>query len=420
MIVRAYDSGFPQSDETFNGMGCGSDGRIYYALSSKAIDVGAQLFCYDPARDEIQRLGDLTEAAGEAGIRAIPQGKVHVPLVESAGRLYFATHLDYYEIRDGRETFSTQPPGGYRPYPGGHFLSYDPATRRFEDLGRDPGGEGIVTMSGDPVRRRLYALTWPSGRFLRCDVDSRGLRDLGPVQEGGETWPSRGGPNRPILRAIAGVTQERTANLTRADGGIFRYRPADESIERLESEDLRKDYFGNYEPSAPGSMGYNWRQMVWYPPERVFYGVHGNSGYLFRFDPRAPAVELVERITSEPSRRSGMADQFTYGYLGFALAPDARTLCYLTGGPIFVDGRRLRGDPGINFGARGRENFHLVTYDLAARRYRDHGPILLPDGQRPGEINALALGRDGAAYTLGRIVEHGRARTDLIRISWRD
>ena len=64
----------------------------------------------------------------------------------------------------------------------------------------------------------------------------------------------------------------------------------------------------------------------------MIYGVHGNSGYLFRFDPRVPRVEVLDRITSLPSQRSGMFDEFSYGYLGFILGPDGNTLYYLTGG----------------------------------------------------------------------------------------
>jgi hypothetical protein len=91
-------------------------------------------------------------------------------------------------------------------------------------------------------------------------------------------------------------------------------------------------------------MCYNWRKIFWHPKEQVAYGVHGNSGYLFRFDPRTEKVELVERITSEPSRKSGMFDQFSYGYLGFQLGPDDETIYYLTGGPIYEDGKRLKGE----------------------------------------------------------------------------
>ena len=83
---------------------------------------------------------------------------------------------------------------------------------------------------------------------------------------------------------------------------------------------------------------------VVFPLEQTCCGqMHGNSGYLFRFDPRAARVEVMDRITSLPSKRSGMFDQFSYGYLGFALGPDGRTIYYLTGGPIYENGRRVAG-----------------------------------------------------------------------------
>ena len=150
-------------------------------------------------------------------------------------------------------------------------------------------------------------------------------------------------------------------------------------------------------------MGYNWRKIFWYAPEGVAYGVHGNSGYLFRLDPRARTLELVERITSEPSKRSGMFDQFSYGYLGFQLGPDGQTIYYLTGGPIYRDGKRVTGDDQIARGAaRGLENLHLITYHIPERRYQDHGPIFYADGSRPTYVNSIAIGADGTIYTLAR------------------
>jgi hypothetical protein len=178
-----------------------------------------------------------------------------------------------------------------------------------------------------------------------------------------------------------------------------------------------KDYFGVYDPASPGHMGYNWRQTFWYPPERVIYGVHGNSGYLFRFDPRAPSVEVIERITSLPSKRTGMFDQFSYGYLGFALGPDGQTVHYLTGGPVYVDGKRVEGKKSTAKGeAKGQENLHLVTFDIPKARYTDHGPVFLENGDRPAYVNSIAIGNDGDVYTLSRITQQGRTRTDLLRI----
>ena len=62
------------------------------------------MFCFDPQTRKISELGDLTEACGEKGAKAIPQGKSHVNFVEANGKLYFATHVGVYSIIDGKET----------------------------------------------------------------------------------------------------------------------------------------------------------------------------------------------------------------------------------------------------------------------------------------------------------------------------
>ena len=128
-------------------------------------------------------------------------------------------------------------------------------------------------------------------------------------------------------------------------------------------------------------------------------------------------MEIVDRITSAPSQRSGMFDQFSYGYLGFTLGPDGQTIHYLTGGPVYVDGKRVAGKSKTAMGeSKGIENLHLVTYDIPAGKYTDHGPIFFEDGQRPYYVNSIAVGKDGTVYTLSRITENGRTRTDLISI----
>jgi hypothetical protein len=162
-------------------------------------------------------------------------------------------------------------------------------------------------------------------------------------------------------------------------------------------------------------MGYNWRQTFWRAKDKMIYGVHGNSGYLFRFDPRAPRIEVLDRITSEPSKRSGMFDQFSYGYLGFMLGQDGKTIHYLTGGPIYIDGKRLAGKTSTAMGeAKGLENLHVITWDIEQGKYTDNGAVFYPDGQRPLYVNAITIGKDGTIYTLPRITENGKTRSDLV------
>jgi hypothetical protein len=144
--------------------------------------------------------------------------------------------------------------------------------------------------------------------------------------------------------------------------------------------------------------------------------VHGNSGYLFRFDPRKPRIEVLDRITSRPSQRSGMYDQFSFGYLGFTLGPDGRTLYYLTGAPVYVDGKRVQGKATTAKGeAKGLENLHVITYDIPTGKYTDHGAVHFANGNIPTYVNTLAVGKDGALYAVAR-PEPGNTRSDLMRI----
>ena len=78
-----------------------------------------------------------------------------------------------------------------------------------------------------------------------------------------------------LCRCIAVDPDAGCAYLTIATGDILRYRCDGDVLEPLVGDDMRKDYFGLYDPTSPGHMGYNWRQVIWHPTERFFYGLHG-------------------------------------------------------------------------------------------------------------------------------------------------
>jgi hypothetical protein len=414
LTAKTYNSGFPLGHDTYNGLSTASDGRIYYVLSTEPFDQGARVFVFDPATALITDLGDLTEACGEKNSKAIVQGKSHVNFVECQGKLYFATHVGYYTIVDGMETMGV-PPKGYDPYPGGHVLALDTGSGKFDDLAKVPNHEGILSLNMDTARGRIFLLTWPTGRFFRFNLSAHELKDFGTVCELGES--GRGPSYRTICRSIAVDPEDGSAYFTDSEGAIHRYRAATDTVEIVAGDNMKKDYFGLYDPTSPGHMGYNWRQVVWVPSQKMIFGVHGNSGYLFRFDPRAERIEVLDRITSDPSHRAGMFDQFSYGYLGFTLGPDGRTLYYLTGGPVFVEGKRLAGKAKTAMGeSKGIENLHLVTYDVPTNRRVDHGAIFFTSGDRPAYVNSIAVGKDGTVYSLSRITEHGKTRTDLMSI----
>jgi hypothetical protein len=415
IIAQTFNSGFELAHDTYNAISLASDGNIYYVLSSQEINVGGKMYCYHTGSDHIEYLGDLTEICGETGLRAISQGKSHVRFYEMDGKLYFSTHVGFYELIDGMERMPVNPPDGYRLYPGGHFLSFDLKTRRFENLALVSDGEGIVSMTMDTKRGHIMGISWPTGYFLHYDVNRKVLKNLGKISVEGEAG-TPGSDFRSLCRSLFVDARNGLCYFSTADGKIHKYNPAVKKISLVTDADLRLDHFGLYDHTRPGSMAYNWRKIFWYDKDEVAYGVHGNSGYLFRFSPDKKNVEIVERITSQSSKASGMYDQFSYGYLGFQLGPDKETIYYLTGSPIYINGKRLKGVDEIAKGAaRGLENLHLITYHIPSAQYRDHGPVFYEDGQRPLYVNAIAVGNDGFIYTLARITENGHTRTDLIK-----
>jgi hypothetical protein len=417
LTASCFDSGFPEAHDTYNALSAASDGRLYYVLSSDKFNIAGQMFRFDPASQEIKFLGDLSEICGEANKNSIAQGKSHVLFYEFQKKLYFSTHVGYYQLIDGMDRLPEQAPNGFDLYPGGHILSYDLQGESFADLAMIPNGEGVVTMTMDTQSGNIFGITWPTGRFFCYQVNEKKLTLLEKISGNGEAGIP-GQDFRTLCRSLFVDEDTGYCYFTSIEGDIHYVDPQEMKINKKDVAHLRLDYFGKYDPSLPGTMGFHWRQIFWYTPEHVAYGVHGNSGYLFKFDPKAQSIEIVDRITSLPSKKSGFFDQFSYGYLGFTLGPDGKTIYYLTGGPIYKNGKRIEGEKTIAKGAaKGLENLHLITYDIATNTYQDHGAIFYKNGDRPLYVNSIAVDTLGNVYTLARINREGRMVTDLIKIN---
>jgi hypothetical protein len=85
---------------------------------------------------------------GEKEGKYIAQGKSHVEFYELNGKLYFATHIGYYEIIDGAECLPVNAPAGYQLYRGGHLLPH-----RRTDLRRRKTSERIGQNSDGRCQR---------------------------------------------------------------------------------------------------------------------------------------------------------------------------------------------------------------------------------------------------------------------------
>jgi len=172
---------------------------------------------------------------------------------------------------------------------------------KFEDFGIAPDREGILSFNMDVKRGRGFGLTWPSGIFFRYDYAKRDLKSFGKMCALGEDGVGK--DYRTVCRSICVTPDDGSAYFTTSEGDIFRYRADTDTVEKIQGDNLRKDYFGIYDPTSPGHMGYNWRQTFYSKTDGMIYGVHGNSGYLFRFNPKTEQIQVLDRITSAPLQK---------------------------------------------------------------------------------------------------------------------
>ncbi len=386
--ARLHASGFEKSDSNFYSLSPASDGNVYYTLCSHDLNTHGRVYRYEPSADRVTLLGDLGEVTGEAGRKTIPQGKSHVPFFECDGKLYFCTQYGFFQSSGDKE----QPAGvpeGYKPYPGGHFLSYDLATGRFEDLAIGAAQEGIISMQLDPVRKRIYGLTWPKSYFLVYDISARRVHNLGKVCGDGEV--GEGQKYFCLCRSLGLWPETGDVFFTNAEGEILQYSFARDTVAPMAGVHMKRDIFGAWDPHKPGHQGYNWRDLFWHEADKVFYGVHPKSAWLFRFDPAAPRLTVVDRIlrAGTPGERAVRTISLR---LSLAAARPRRPDCLLPhehlrlhgGGRPAGEGGRAPGDvPSAHRTPRrpwrGAAARRPLSHDGAhARRSSEREAVLLP------------------------------------------
>lgn len=151
------------------------DGKVYLGTANY-YDYGYWL-AYDPRDRSLQRVVDMRETVAEDLYDINTQGKTHTQLaVGPDGRVYGGT-------KQGHELFATRPEIGEESggYPGGHLVSYDPATGVARDLGVLRAQDGLMNGIVDHERRRIYFKTEPRTHFLVYEMDTRQVIDKGRV-----------------------------------------------------------------------------------------------------------------------------------------------------------------------------------------------------------------------------------------------
>jgi hypothetical protein len=176
-------------DGQWQGITVASDGNCYFSSSTHSKSHGAGFHKYDPITNKHSVLAeDMTIVCGE-GSTLSQQGKIHSPVVESDGWLYFTTHLSNYWKE------------GIEQYTGAHVIGYELATGKFRDFGVIRPRYSIYSaINVDPVRKKLYVFISPflpeliksdGCHLYSIDIVTGKSEDLGLLtkgQNGGNFW----------------------------------------------------------------------------------------------------------------------------------------------------------------------------------------------------------------------------------------
>ncbi len=378
LIGRMIDCNFPEGDSNYHAIVHASDGFVYYAICTHNRDRFVNLFRYDPATGRVKTVADIGKILGEDGTKNIPQGKIHCDLFEYAGKLWFGTHVGMYE-RGGTKD--------HGPYPGGHFMSFDLKSSEFSDLGIGEPQEGLVAVSIDSVRGRLYALTWPSAIFVYHDIMTGVNKSFGPAVVGHSyvNTVETGG----VPRSLAVDPRDGNVYWINMDETLSRYNFLKDTVELVPNQSFDRPIFKVHERESSDDT-VEWRSIRWSRTIGRFVGQTFFGEYLFSWDPHTGDIEAIDRIAIAPIRKSG---EIMRASLAFELSPDGRTVYYVNGAsPGFEGNQRTEPDA-----------LHLVAFDLIARRYTDYGAIRLEDGRAPDYCQGLEIGRDGTLYLVCNI-----------------
>ena len=377
-----FNPEFLVADCNYHSLVAASDGRIYFTLGTHNPDYACRMYRFDPGTEEMSLVCEFDKALGEDATQNITQGKIHTRLFEHAGKLWFASHIAFYE--DGLPGTHY---GERTPHKGGHFMSYDLETGKIADLARVLPSEGIISMTVDKENEILYGITWPSGLLVSYDIPSEDLRCWGAVQGRGE-WGHHPTEWERICRTLA-IDPEGHVYGSTMDGQIWRYdRKETQRVSYIEGLDLSKLPFSqSAEETNKGDFQNNWRAIEWNPNTNSFWGILFETTTLFEFVPSQNYVRSA--VDLRPEQYRWMPRNPETSQLGFAVGPE-NTIFYLCHGPAVA----IAGKPEIQSG------LYLLTYDIDSGKLTDHGPVISENQRRVFFSESIAIGRDDHIYTV--------------------
>ena len=352
-------TGLPDGDKSTLwsswGNGClASNGKYYFSIGDhRGYDGNSYVYEYDPAKGTVEKIVDVAEAIGQKK-GDYGHGKIHAPIYEYKGALYFATYW-------GKEKLL--PEAFAKGYKGSLLFQLDLKTRKLENLGAIVPGSGLPHSILDSSRGLLDFYAAVKGDVVVFDLNKRSVKwkggsDLTDVYRSfllardGKVYftdangklsfydPEKNSTDRTGLVLPGKKNTLRAASRAAADGRIFgitregrlfEFNPAKQTLKDLGPNFLEGDYtavmemspdekYLYYAPGAHGSaagagtpvvqyaIGTGVRKVIAFLHEPlVSKGYYLGGSFNLRLDQRGETLYTVfngSRITGEKKQKA--------------------------------------------------------------------------------------------------------------------
>lgn len=367
---------YPGKDPSmWDGLYVAVNGKVYTGLATEGKT--SHFYVYDPATDSMKMIADIAEFLGEQGKGIRTSGKIHNKAVEDLdGNIYFTT------INNGAGPRNID----YTSWKGGHWLKYDPAQDKLEDLGLIDEGIGLYPLVIDKERGYLFG-TGFTGYFYRFDIKNKVTKVLGRVA------------NWDICRNIF-CDDEGNVYGSFPVARVWKYESSTEKIIDLPIQIP-------YDPTIYPTQLMNpmidratiWRAIRWDPEDKAAYGITCGSGsILFKFDPHAKNGEQITELSKMCDSRFLNVERKDVPFSTLAFDVDIKNKrVYHVASPrdYTLDGYAET--------LQGEEPNHLIMYDIKAKKRIDLGELQTKDGHSVFGCEAMAIAIDGTVYICGLV-----------------
>jgi hypothetical protein len=305
----------------------GHNNRVYVGCAKYGVN--AYLVEFNPLTLMVQMVVDVHRVLRKMVRGFAAQAKIHTRNnVGESGKIYFGSKQGYPEKGEKRTD-----------YLGGYVFAYDPKTGAIENFGLPKKHHGVISVTPDEARGKIYISTCDDGRpiesshFMVFDMKTKAYKDLGDCEHS---------------YAFIVVDHQGRAYHPVRGGKVARYDPATDKLDQVE---VTVD--GLAAPKAITKDGaiLNWD---WSPDRKTLYAVEMSTNELLAFD-------LTAKEAAIPGKRLGKM-------LPQAKETDCRAMCVGPSGKVWM---------AVTESRPGGAQLHLVSYTPAARAPRDHGKVAI-------------------------------------------